>query len=147
MSQLANLPSITHRPVKRLGRGYGSGKGGHTSSRGQKGQRSRRGKGIPLWFEGGQLPLIKRLPMWRGKDRLSVVRPVNTITLAQLDRLPAGEVTIDTLRLHKLLSHRSTNCKIIANGTITKSLNLTGIKVSQAAQAQIVAAGGQVSLE
>lgn len=147
MSQLANLPTITHKPAKRLGRGYGSGKGGHTSSRGQKGQRSRRGKGIPVWFEGGQLPLIKRLPMWRGKDRLSVVRPVNTITLAQLNRLPAGEVTVDTLRLHRLLSHRSGRCKVIAKGTVTKPLHLTGIKVSQAAQAQIVAAGGQVNLE
>lgn len=91
--------------------------------------------------------MIKRLPMWRGKDRLSVVRPVNTITLAQLNRLPEGEITVDTLRLHRLLSHRSGRCKVIAKGTVTKPLYLTGIKVSQAAQAQIVAVGGQVNTE
>ena len=147
MSQLNNLPSITKKPAKRLGRGYGSGKGGHTSSRGQKGQGSRQGKGVPLGFEGGQLPLIKRLPMWRGKDRFSVVRPVNTITLAQLNKLPVGEVTVDTLKLHHLLTHRSSSCKVIAKGTLSKPLQLSGIKVSQAAQAQIVAAGGKVNME
>ncbi|MBU1070791.1 uL15 family ribosomal protein, partial [Patescibacteria group bacterium] len=50
---LSNLPKITQRPKKRVGRGYGSGKGGHTSGRGQKGQKSR--SKIPIWFEGGQL--------------------------------------------------------------------------------------------
>jgi large subunit ribosomal protein L15 len=67
MSILSSLTKITTRSKKRLGRGYGSGKGGHTSSRGQKGQKSRVGSKVPLWFEGGALPLSKRIPMWRVK--------------------------------------------------------------------------------
>src|SRR3990167_5472974 len=69
---LHNLSKITICGKKRVGRGYGSGKGGHTSGRGQKGQRSRRT--IPWWFEGGQLPLVKRVPFWRGKGRLNPLK-------------------------------------------------------------------------
>ena len=87
MSILHQLSSIVDRSHKRLGRGFGSGKGGHTSSRGSKGQRSRTGSKIPLWFEGGQLPLIKRLPMLRGKYRFKVVRPVVELTLSDLEKL------------------------------------------------------------
>ena len=63
MSLLQKLAKTVTKSNKRVGRGYGSGKGGHTASRGQKGQKSRVGSKIPLWFEGGQLPGVKKYPM------------------------------------------------------------------------------------
>jgi large subunit ribosomal protein L15 len=132
------------RASKRLGRGIGSGKGGHTSSRGSKGQKSRRGAKIPLRFEGGNLPLIKRLPMMRGKSRLKQVRARVELTLTDLDRLTQDQITLDTLRLVKLLPDKSTSVKVIATGTLTRPVTLTGIRVSSTARQMIEKAGGQV---
>ena len=132
------------RASKRLGRGIGSGKGGHTSSRGSKGQKSRRGAKIPLRFEGGNLPMIKRLPMMRGKSRLKQVRARVELTLTDLDRLTQDQITLDTLRLVKLLPDKSTSVKVIATGTLTRPVTLTGIRVSSTARQMIEKAGGQV---
>jgi ribosomal protein L15 len=71
--KLHQLPKTTTRAQKRLGRGYGSGKGGHTSSRGQKGDLAR--GSVPAWFEGGQLPQIRRFPFQRGKLRFKSLIP------------------------------------------------------------------------
>ena len=67
--KLHQLTKTTTRSQKRRGRGYGSGVGGHTVGRGAKGQKAR--SNVSLWFEGGQLPLTKRLPFWRGKSRFA----------------------------------------------------------------------------
>lgn len=144
MSFEHQLPSLMNRSKKRLGRGIGSGKGGHTSSRGAKGQKSRRGSKVPLRFEGGNLPLIKRLPMMRGKGRLKQVRAFVELTLTDLDRLAQDQVTLDTLRIAKLLPDKSTGVKVIATGTLTRPVTLTGIRVSSTARQLIEKAGGQV---
>jgi large subunit ribosomal protein L15 len=144
MSILHQLLSITDRKKKRVGRGYGSGKGGHTSGRGQKGQKSRRGATIPVWFEGGQLPLIKRLPMWRGKDRFSSVRSTAQITLANLESMKSSTITLDTLKEEKLIESKFKRAKIIATGVITRKLSISGIGVSAKAKSLIEAAGGSV---
>src|SRR3990167_7796278 len=96
---LHSLPKISFRGKKRVGRGIGSGKGGHTSGRGQKGQLTRRT--VPWSFEGGALPLSQRLPFWRGKGRLNPLsdKPV-AINLSQLDRWAAGR-TVDSVFLVK----------------------------------------------
>ncbi|MBP7875535.1 50S ribosomal protein L15 [Candidatus Woesebacteria bacterium] len=138
------LPSLLTRAKKRLGRGIGSGKGGHTSSRGSKGQKSRRGAKVPLRFEGGNLPLIKRLPMMRGKGRLKPVRARIELTLTDLDQLTQDQITLDTLRLVKILPNKSTSVKVIATGTINRPVTLTGIRVSSTARQLIEKAGGQV---
>jgi large subunit ribosomal protein L15 len=144
MSSLHTLPSITTTASKRLGRGYGSGKGGHTASRGQKGQKSRRGAKVPLRFEGGNLPLIKRLPMMRGKGRLKPVGTRVEITLTDLDRMTQDNITMDTLKLSKILPKNSSSVKVIATGTLTRPVTITGIRVSKTAREIIEKAGGQV---
>src|SRR3990167_10335901 len=94
---LHSLPKIAFRGKKRVGRGYGSGKGGHTSGRGQKGQKSRRT--IPWSFEGGAIPLSRRLPFLRGKGRLNVLgQKPEVINVGQLESLPAGtKVSLELL--------------------------------------------------
>lgn len=145
MSLLNKLTRSTTKSNKRLGRGYGSGKGGHNSSKGQKGQKSRQGANIPLWFEGGQLPLIKRLPMLRGKGRLNVVRPTAEITLSEVNNMKADVITLDTLKLEKVIDSKFKKAKIIASGTISRKVSVQGISVTKTAAQAIEAAGGTVA--
>lgn len=144
MSLLNSLTKLTQRPAKRIGRGYGSGVGGHTVGRGQKGQNSRRGHVTPVWFEGGQLPLIKRLPMLRGKGRFNVVRPTAEITLTDLERLAVTSVTLETLKLHKVIEPAFKKAKIIATGALTKKIQVQGVPVSKGARKIIEALGGTI---
>ncbi|MBI2309705.1 50S ribosomal protein L15 [Candidatus Collierbacteria bacterium] len=144
---LHSLPKIAFRGKKRVGRGYGSGKGGHTSGRGQKGQRSRRT--IPWSFEGGALSLSQRLPFWRGKGRLNPLsdNPV-AINLSQLDKLTAG-TTVDAEFLVKrgLVKNKevaSRGIKILGGGQLTKKLTIVGLKISAAAKAVVEKVGGKV---
>src|SRR3989344_706766 len=101
--KIHELPAVVQRGKKRVGRGYGSGKGGHTVGRGAKGNKAR-GK-IPLWFEGGQLPLIRRLPFQRGKGKFSPLKPGPVIVpLAALNLLPKdSQVTVEVLVKHNLV--------------------------------------------
>jgi large subunit ribosomal protein L15 len=144
MSILQSLISIVTRPNKRVGRGYGSGKGGHTVGRGQKGQTSRRGSKIPLWFEGGQLPGVKKYPMIRGKGRFKVLRQTAVISLSDLEKLPTNEVTLETLKLHKLISPAFKNAKIIKTGELTKKIKVKGIAASAQAAKVIESLGGSL---
>ncbi|MBU0978964.1 MAG: 50S ribosomal protein L15 [Patescibacteria group bacterium] len=144
MSLLSGLPSITDTARKRVGRGYGSGKGGHTSGRGTKGQNSRAGGKRPVWFEGGHLPIIKRMPMLRGKGRLVSLDQTREVTLSDLNKLDAGEVTLDTLRLAKIVNKQTRQAKIIATGSLKQVINLKGVLTTPAAKKAIQAAGGSV---
>lgn len=144
MSILSLIRKITDKQSKRLGRGYGSGKGGHTSSRGQKGQKSRTGSKVPLWFEGGALPLSKRIPMWRGKGRFKVLHPTVELTFADLNKLSFEDITLDTLKLNRVIDRRFKKAKVICKGKLTKKVNLKGILVSQAAREAIETLGGSV---
>lgn len=144
MSLLNSLTRIVNKPTKRLGRGYGSGVGGHTVGRGEKGQTSRKGKNIPLWFEGGALPLNQRLPMWRGKGRFKVIHPTAELTFRDLDGLELSEITLDSLKLNKVIDKRFKQAKIIKKGKLSRKINVKGIAVSQAAKAEIEALGGSV---
>lgn len=145
MSLLGNLTKITTKSQKRVGRGYGSGKGGHNSSRGTKGYKSRQGSKVPLWFEGGQLPLIKRLPMLRGKGRLNVVRPTAQVTLSALEKMTAEVITLDSLKLEKVIDTRFKKAKIIASGELTRKVTVQGVSVSKAAKSAIEKNGGSIA--
>lgn len=145
MSLLSSLTKLTARSAKRVGRGVGSGKGGHTAGRGTKGQRSRTGSTAPLWFEGGQLPLTKRLPMQRGKGRFKVVRPAAEVTLSELNNMQAETITLDTLKLEKVIDRRFAKAKVINTGTVTKKITLEGVVATAGARQAIEAAGGTVS--
>ncbi len=144
MSLLHRLKSITDRQKKRVGRGYASGKGGHTSGKGTKGQKSRQGGSIPLWFEGGQLPLIKRMPMLRGKGLLKAVRPTAEVSLKKLENMEAVTITLETLKLEKVIDKRFKKAKIIGPGPVSKKLTIKGLPVSAGARAEIEKAGGQI---
>ncbi|MFC1749913.1 50S ribosomal protein L15 [Pseudomonadota bacterium] len=145
--KLHQLPSTTTTPKKRPGRGYGSGKGGHTSTRGQKGQKSR--SKIHTWFEGGQLPLSRRLPFLRGKDRFKSLSKNNAIiTTANLESFKSGD-TIDPKKLfdQKLITLKEAstgNIKVLARGKLSKPLTIQNLKVSKQAAKMISAAGGKI---
>lgn len=131
---------------KRLGRGYGSGKGGHTVGRGAKGNKAR-GK-IPVWFEGGQLPLIRRLPFKRGKDRFGALKPGPVvINVKLLNLLPEGtKVTLDTLVKYGLVTDteaKRVGVKILGDGELKRKLTVM-VPVSAGAAEKIKQAGGSV---
>ena len=144
MSLLQQLAPIVTKSKKRVGRGIASGVGGHTVGRGQKGQKSRAGGKVPLWFEGGQLPLIKRLPMLRGKDRFSVLKKTVELSLTELNAVEAPIVSLDTLKLEKIVHFSTKFVKVIATGTLDKKITLQGIKASAAAKKAIESVGGSV---
>lgn len=125
---------------KRIGRGTGSGHG-KTSTKGHKGQKARSGGSIKAGFEGGQMPLQRRLPK-RGFTPIERIE-FSVVNLKQLDIFEAGSiVNLDTLRAKGLLHRSNINVKILGNGDISKSLTISATKFSQSAKDKIIAAGG-----
>ena len=126
---------------KRVGRGIGSGLG-KTAGRGHKGSFARSGKGkIKAGFEGGQMPLRKRLPKVGFRSKIS--NDTAQVMLYQLDRLE-GEVDFAALRAAKLVPSNAKRAKIVKKGEISKKLVLKGVLATAGARAAIEAAGGQV---
>ena len=145
MSLFQKIARTTTPQNKRIGRGFGSGQGGHTSTRGTKGQKARVGAKIPLWFEGGQLPLSKRLPMLRGKARFNVLKPWVELTLTELNRLNIDTLTLESLKLNKIVDRRAQKVKVICKGELKKKLKLIGLVVTPQAKLAIEKAGGSVA--
>jgi len=127
---------------KRLGRGPGSGKG-KTAGKGHKGQKARSGGSIKAGFEGGQMPMQRRLPK-RGFTPLQRVE-YSLVNVKQLEMFDAGSL-VDSAALAAmgLIKSASANVKILGNGDISKALTVTATKFSQAAKDKIVSAGGSV---
>ena len=127
---------------KRLGRGPGSGRGGHTSTRGQKGQGSRSGSSTRPGFEGGQLPLARRLPKrgFNNKRFGTVYIPVNVESLNQFD----DGVTVDetSLRAAGLVNGRGSGVKILGQGELEKKLTVKANAFSASAKSAIEGKGG-----
>jgi large subunit ribosomal protein L15 len=140
LANLAPQPGST-KQKKRLGRGPGSGHG-KTAGRGHKGFKARSGSGVKPGFEGGQMPLQRRLPK-RGFN--NVFKKIYAIvSLGQLETFSAGEtITVDSLVAAKLVK-KGAAVKILANGEVTKALHVTVDKISEAAKAKIEQAGGSV---
>lgn len=143
---LINKPAGATRPRKRLGRGSGSGVGG-TAGKGENGQNSRSGGGVRPGFEGGQMPLYRRLPH-RGFSNYPFKVEAVAINLGQLsEKYEAGEsVTWVSLVERNLIKASMGAIKILANGELTKALTVC-LPVSKAAQVKIEKAGGKVELE
>ncbi len=131
------------KEAKRAGRGIGSGIG-KTGGRGHKGQKARSGGGIRPGFEGGQMPLQKRLPKYGFTSRLAAVTA--EIRLSELDKVEGGVVTIDSLRAAGLINSSITRAKVFASGEVTKAVTLQGIGATKGAVAAIEAAGGKVEV-
>ncbi|MDX2192632.1 MAG: 50S ribosomal protein L15 [Gemmatimonadales bacterium] len=140
LSNLAPAPGST-QARKRVGRGPGSGLG-KTSGRGHKGHKARQNGGTNPGFEGGQMPMYRRLPKRGFTNPFKVVaQPVN---LWQLAGLPAGDVNPDTLYAAGLVGKRGEAIKLLGTGAVERAFSVKGIAVSKAAKAKIEAAGGTV---
>lgn len=127
---------------KRVGRGIGSGLG-KTAGRGHKGSFARSGKGkIKAKFEGGQMPLIKRLPKVGFRSKLK--KDCAEVLSYQLDKLDAGEVDLAALRAARLVPSTAKRAKIVMKGALTKAFTLKGVTATAGAKAAIEAAGGSV---
>ena len=134
-------PPGAKRPRKRVGRGNASGHGTY-STKGLKGQKARSGNDLRIGFEGGQLPLVRRLHRKRGFTNIFKVY-YEEINVAQLNRFPANaEVTPDTLRAAGLLKRRRP-VKILANGELDRPLTVRAHAFSTVAREKIEAAGGR----
>lgn len=126
---------------RRLGRGIGSGIG-KTSGRGHKGQKSRSGGFHKVGFEGGQMPLQRRLPK-RGFVSLTAGRNV-TVRLFELNLLPVDEVDLQVLKQAGLVPQLALSAKVVLNGETTRKFTLKGVGATKGAKAAIEAAGGSV---
>ena len=130
------------KPRRRVGRGIGSGLG-KTAGRGHKGQKSRSGGYHKVGFEGGQMPLQRRLPKRGFKSHQK--KFVGEITLAALERLGADEVDLLTLKQAGLVGELARTVKVIKSGELTRKVALKGIGATAGAKAAIEAAGGSVA--
>ena len=127
---------------RRVGRGIGSGIG-KTAGRGHKGQKSRAGGYHKVGFEGGQMPMQRRLPKRGFKSHLLKFNA--EVTLAALEQLGAAEVDLVTLKKAGLVGELAKVVKVIKTGELTKAVKLTGIGATAAAKVAIEAAGGSVA--
>jgi len=143
LSNLTNVPGARHRR-KRVGRGCGSGMG-KTSTRGHKGQNARKGHKQKLGFEGGQMPLIRRLPK-RGFNNARFRVEALAVNVSTLEKLfnAGDEITIESLAAKGLSDNKRPRVKILATGELTKKFTVK-VPCSAAAKAKIEAAGGTVA--
>jgi large subunit ribosomal protein L15 len=145
--ELSRLPKIAHRPSKRVGRGIGSGKGGHTTGRGTKGQKAR--DTVPIIFEGTKTKksFIKRLPLLRGRGKLKPWgnKPL-VINLQSLAEWPKGTpVTPQNLVKKGVLKrYKGEPVKILGTGEIKQALGV-GVAMSKSAQEKVLKAGGKIT--
>jgi large subunit ribosomal protein L15 len=126
---------------KRVGKGSGSGHG-KTSGRGHKGSLSRAGAGGKLGYEGGQMPLFRRLPK-RGFSNYRFIRRYEIINVSQLDRFEDGsDIDVKSLFSAGLVDSTKSKVKVLGDGDLTKKLNVSVHKFSKAAQDKILSCGG-----
>jgi large subunit ribosomal protein L15 len=126
---------------KRVGRGIGSGFG-KTCGRGHKGQKSRSGGYSKIGFEGGQMPLQRRLPKVGFSSRVSIV--TSQVTLSEIDKLEESDIDITVLKNNNLITKNILRVKVILSGEINRPVNLKGIKATKGARSAIEAAKGSV---
>ncbi len=144
LSNLHPAAGSKHSDAFRVGRGHGSGNG-KTAGRGQKGQKSRSGGRTRVGFEGGQMPLYRRIPK-RGFHNINT-KTIIAINVSELERFEADSVvTIDTLKEAGLVKNRFDGVKIIGDGEISKALTVQVNAFSKGAVAKIEAAGGKAEV-
>ena len=136
---------VPRKNRKRVGRGPGSGKG-KTAGRGTKGQQSRSGGGTPPGFEGGQMPLYRRLPK-RGFNNSKFRTVFAIVNIGQLEGAFEDGATVDSaaIRAANLVNAKTGPIKILGGGELTKKLVVKADKLSASARQKIEAAGGQIS--
>jgi large subunit ribosomal protein L15 len=140
LSNLRPAPG-SHRTRKRVGRGVGSGLG-KTSGKGHKGHKARTGGGTNPGFEGGQMPMFRRLPKRGFTNPFKVT--AQTVNLRQLAKLAGTELTPETLHAAGLVSKREGAIKLLGTGDADRAYAVRGLVLSASAKAKIEAAGGTV---
>lgn len=146
MSEVMRLNSLSPAPgakkdPKRVGRGIGSGTG-KTAGRGHKGQKARSGGGIRPGFEGGQMPLQKRLPKYGFSSRIS--RTTAQIRLGELNAIEGDVVDLEALKNADLVRDNVVRARVFLSGELVKALTLKGLAVTKGAREAIEKAGGKV---
>ena len=143
LHELSPAPGCT-REVKRIGRGHGSGQG-KTAGKGHKGQKARSGGSIRPGFEGGQMPLQRRVPK-RGFNNIFATRYAS-VNVAALNKFEDGAVVdADALKAAGLIKKEYDGVKILGNGNVEKKLTVKVTAFSEAAKAKIEAAGGKAEV-
>ncbi|MBI4494862.1 MAG: 50S ribosomal protein L15 [Chloroflexi bacterium] len=137
-------PRGARKERRRVGRGLGSGRG-TTAGKGTKGQKARTGGSIPPYFEGGQLPLVRRLPYRRG-FRNPFRREYHAVNVAELQRFPANAVVDVQALVDAGLSQPGELVKILGDGDVRQPLVVRAHRFSRSAQARIESAGGTVEV-
>jgi large subunit ribosomal protein L15 len=141
---LENIPTIkgaTH-PTKRLGRGEGSGHG-KTSGKGHRGQKARSGGGIRIGFEGGQMPLYRKLPR-RGFNNFNFTKTFQLVNVGQFEKLDGDLVNRETLVAAGLIRDNAQPVKVLGDGELSKAFTIEVDKVSASAKSKVEAAGGKI---
>ena len=130
-----------HKAAKRVGRGIGSGLG-KTCGRGHKGQKARSGGSVRPGFEGGQMPLQKRLPKYGFTSRIG--RTTVQIRLAELNLVDADVIDLEALKKADLVNNNILRARVFLSGELKKAVTVKGLKVTKGARAAIEAVGGKV---
>lgn len=140
LNTLSPAEGSKHAP-KRAGRGVGSGLG-KTGGRGHKGQKSRSGGGVRRGFEGGQMPLYRRLPKFGFTSRKSMVTA--EVRLSELANVEGDVVDLNTLKAANIVGIQTEFAKIMLSGEVKRAVTVRGLRVSKGARAAIEAAGGTI---
>lgn len=125
----------------RRGRGIGSGIG-KTGGRGVKGQTSRSGSSIPAGFEGGQMPIYRRLPKFGFTSKIAMTTA--EVRLSELNKIEGDVVSVETLKAANIIRGDMKRARIILSGEVTRALTFKGVKVTKGAKQAIEAAGGSI---
>lgn len=146
MSDVMRLNTLSPAPgsktdAKRVGRGIGSGTG-KTAGRGHKGQKARSGGSIRPGFEGGQMPLQKRLPKYGFTSRIS--RTTAQVRLSELNAVAGDVVDLDALKSADLVKQNVTRARVFLSGELKKAVTLKGIAVTKGAREAVEQAGGKI---
>ena len=140
LNTIAPAPGA-HKSGKRTGRGIGSGLG-KTSGVGHKGQKSRSGGRVKPGFEGGQMPLQRRLPKFGFTSRKSF--DTDQVTLAEIAKVDGDTVSLETLKAAGLVKKEMLFVKVVKSGELSRAVTVSGLKVTKGAKEAIEAAGGKV---
>ena len=146
MSDVMRLNTLSPAPgsktdAKRVGRGIGSGTG-KTAGRGHKGQKSRSGGSVRPGFEGGQMPLQKRLPKYGFTSRIS--RTTAQVRLGELNAVTADVIDLDALKSADLVKQDVTRARVFLSGELKKAVTVKGLAVTKGAREAIEQAGGKI---
>jgi len=140
LNTLSPAEGSKHAP-RRVGRGIGSGLG-KTAGRGHKGQKSRSGGGVRRGFEGGQMPLYRRLPKFGFTSRKAMVTA--EVRLSELAQVEGEVIDLNTLKAANIVGTQNEFAKVMLSGEINRAVTLRGLRVTKGARAAIEAAGGTI---